>query len=321
MLDGVAVEIGADRVGSEALGQGLVRGRPGEAATTVPDVEPHAARSRSVRLRQDPAIVTEDARPGRGERVGQDVARTQAPQGRPDVRALGDVGHQPDAGQIGRLEGGVEGRRHVGAAGFAPEADLDPDDDVPMLGRDGGRLARARVAQVLQLPDDRRHEARRRHVDEGQDADRCGLDGVPPERAEVREAGRPGIDRGGHPATQVGHWVETVRTAVVPVAVQVDQPGGDQQACHVDLSVVGGRRDPASRRDRGDPSVLDQDIEGSVDTGSRVERATAVEDRSAHSPLLSGSARQVIRWTGRDRRDRTHRGEAAFRGAACPGAA
>ena len=75
-------------------------------------------------------------------------------EGRSDVGTLGDVGHQTDAGQIGRLQGGVERGGHVVAAGLAAETDLDPDDDVPMLQRDGGRLARARVPNVLELADD-----------------------------------------------------------------------------------------------------------------------------------------------------------------------
>ena len=49
------------------------------------------------------------------------------------------------------------------------------------------------------------------------------------------------------------------------------------------------------RRDRRDPSVLDDDIEGAVETGPRIEDAAAVEDRSGHATLLSRSARRVDR--------------------------
>ena len=232
-------------------------------------------------------------------------------EGGPDVGTLGDVGHQADAGKVGRLQRGVERGGHVVAAGLAAETDLDPDDDVPMLQRDGGRLARARVPNVLQLADDRRDQAGGRHVDERQHADRRGLDGVPAERPEVREAGGPGVDRGGHPAAQVGDRVQAVRAAVVPVAVQVDQAGQDEQARDVDAAVIGRGRHVHRPGDRRDPSVLDDDIEGAIETGRRIEDTAAVEDRSGHATLLSWAAHASIERARHTGRDRTHHREAA----------
>ena len=307
------MEVRADRVGPEPLGQRLRGGRPREAAAAVADVEPDAAARAA-------ACASGRTRPSSPRMPGPDAVKawvTMSPgrsrrEGGPDVGALGDVGHQRHAGQLGRLEGGVQRRGHVVAAGPAPEPDLDPDHDVPCSRDDRGRLARAGVPNVLELADDRRDQAGRRHVDERQHADRRGLDGVPAERPEVGEAGGPGVDGGGHPAAQVGDGVQAVRAAVVPVAVQVDQAGHDEQARDVDAAVIGrGAPRCRRRRDRRDPSVLDDDIEGAIETGAgsitrppwRIVRVTP------HScPVPRPPSIEPARHTGRDR---THHREAA----------
>ena len=148
-------------------------------------------------------------------------------------------------------------------------------------------------------------------MDERQHADRRGLDGVPAERAEVGEAGRPGVDRRRHPAPQVRDRVQAVRAAVVPVTVEVDEAGQHQQTRDVDATVIGRGHHVRRPGDRRDPSVLDDDVEGTVETGARVEDAAAVEDRSGHATLLSRSVRPSMNRTGRTGRDRTHHREAA----------
>ena len=58
------MQVGADRIGPEALGQGLRRGPPREAAAAVADVEADAPPTGVVGLRQDPAVVAAGS-PGR----------------------------------------------------------------------------------------------------------------------------------------------------------------------------------------------------------------------------------------------------------------
>ena len=59
------------------------------------------------------------------------------------------------------------------------------------------------------------------------------------------------------------------------------------------------------------PSVLDHDVEGAVETGSGIEDAAAVEDRSGHATLLSWAADASIEPARHTGRDRTQHREAA----------
>ena len=224
------MEVGADGIRGEALGQCLGGRLPREAAAAVSDVEAHAPPTGVVGLGQDPVVLAEDPRARRCEGVGHDVAGPQPGQHGAKVGALGDVGHQRRRGQLGGLERRVQGGLDVVPAGAGPQSDLDAGHDVEVIANDGRRLARARVADVLELTDHGRDQARRGDVDEGDDADRGGVDRVATELAEVREAGGAGIDRGGHAAAQVGRRVESVRAALVPMAVEVDQTGRHQAA-------------------------------------------------------------------------------------------
>jgi hypothetical protein len=309
------VEIRADRIGSQALREGLGRRFPREAAAPVTDVEPYAPGGGLVGFGQDPTVVVADPGARGGERVRQHVARPQPAQRGRDIRALGDVRHQGNPCELGSRQRSVEGCRHVDAARLAPEPDLDADRHVPMLADDRRSLARARVPKILQLAHDGRDQPGRGDVDVGQHADRRRLDRVPAERCEVREPGRSGIDGRRDAAAQVGDRVDAVRAAVVPVAVQIDEPGQDEQTGDVDQSVLAGRRLAGQclpgPRDRLDAPVVDDDIEDVIETGARVEDAAAMEDRSGHAALLSRFACRTIEPTGRFGRDRTHRRGAA----------
>ncbi len=225
------------------------------------DVEAHAPPTGVVGLRQDPVVVAEDPRARRREGVGHDVARAQAGQHGAKVGALGDVGHERRRGQLGGLERRVQGSVDVVPAGAAPEADLDAGHDVAVLANDGRGLARARIADVLELTDHGRDQACRGDVDEGDDPDRSGLDRVSAELAEVREAGRAGIDRRGHAAEQVGLRVEPVRAALVPVAVEIDQAGCDQQPSDILDARARLERTRARWFERHDPVALDREVE------------------------------------------------------------
>ncbi len=249
-FDRVAMEVGADGVGHQALGQRLVGRLPREASAAVTDIEPDAALRGAMRLRHDPAIAAADPRPRRGEGMGDDVARSHPLEGRRDVGAVRDVGHQRDAGEGRRLERRVERGRHVGPARLGPEADLHPDDDVAMVRDDRRGLARTRDTRmscssptsVVTRPAAATWRKARTRTG-------ARFDGVPAKRREVREAGRPGVDGGRHAAGEVDDRVDAVGARVGPVAVEVDQAGSHDQPRHVDDAVV-GRRAPPCRSGR-----------------------------------------------------------------------
>ena len=89
------------------------------------------------------------------------------------------------------------------------------------------------------------------------------------------------------------------------------RPGSDEQARDVDAAVIGRGRHVRRLGDRRDPSVLDDDIEGAIETGRRIEDTAAVEDRSGHATLLSWAAHASIERARHTGRDRTHHREAA----------
>ncbi len=287
------MEIGADGVGPNAFGERLVGGLPREASAAVADIEPDAALDRAMRLGQDPAVAAADPCPGRGERMGDDVARSHPLESRRDVSAVRDVGHQRDSGERRSLQRRVEGVRDVPAAGLRPEAHLHADQDVAMVRDDRRGLARPGQAHVVQLADQGRDQARGRDVEKGQHADGCRLDRVPAEGREVREAGGPRVDGRRHAAGQVDERVDAIRARVGPVTVEVDQAGRHDQPADVDHPVVGGWRHAAGRDDVGDPTSLDDDVTSIVDAGRRVDQPSTREDGPRHS------------------RDRTHHREAA----------
>jgi hypothetical protein len=282
-FDRVAMEIRADRVGDDPLRQRLVGGLPREASAAVPDVEADAPLRRPMGLGHDASITTAYPGSGRGEGMGEDVAGSHPLEGRPDVCAVGDVGHQRDTGKGRHLEGGVERRFYVRAARFGPEAHLDPNDDVAMVGDDRRRLARPGETHVVQLPDERRDEACGRDVEERQDVDRCRFDRVPTKCREVREAGRPRIDRGRDAAGEVDDRIDPVGACVRPVAMEVDQAGSHHQPRHVDHAVVGFRDDTVRWRDRRDPPLLGDKVTSVVDAGRRVDQPSTGEDGPRHS--------------------------------------
>ena len=167
------MEVGADRVGPEALVERLGRRRPTRSCRSrgrrrtgrradVPSWASGRSRPSSPRI-PGPDAVKAWVTTSPGRRRGS-AARTSAPSA---MWAISGV-----AGELGRLERRVQRRVDVVAACAGPEADLDPDHDVAVLGDDRRRLARPSVADVLQLADHGRDQARRRDVDECEDADR-----------------------------------------------------------------------------------------------------------------------------------------------------
>ena len=188
--------------------------------------------------------------------------------------------------------------------------------DVGVLGRDARGLAGPGVADVLELADERRHEAGRRHVEEREDAHGGRVDREASEDPEVREPRRARVDAGGDAAGEVDRRIDAVRRALEPVAVQVDQPGRDEQPGDILDRIVRARLERPGFRDGGDPPVVDGDVAQRIDRVRGIQDPSAAAGSSASPAHLRGSrgCRTIRPLTGRKRRVRG-RVDAGLRGA------
>ena len=165
------VEVGADRVRPEAVGQRGLRGPPGEAPGAVADVEADAAGACLAGGGHDPPAVGEDpARIPAGVGMGDDVVRAQAVERLLDVeRRAADVDHDRQARRPAGLERPVQARQPVRAGEHLRHAHLEPHDDVGVGPRHGRGPLRIGEAQVVQLAEERVDLAGRADVEVGED--------------------------------------------------------------------------------------------------------------------------------------------------------
>ena len=284
-FDRIAMEIGADRVGHEALGERLVGGRPREAPAAVADIEPDAAFGRAMRLRpgsgrRSPRIPVPDAvkawvttSPGR---IRSRAVGTSAPS---EMWAI--------SGTPARVA--ASSAASSAAATFAPQGSVPRRTFTPTMtsrwSRDDRRgLARAGVAHVVQLADERRDQARGRHVEEGQDADgrrsrSCAGGTTRSSRSRSsRRRSRSSRRPPGWPPGR-GH------TGCRRTSGRGGRSGRASPArpADVDEPVVGRRRHAAARRPRPRSARLDDDVAEAVDAGRRVDQPSTREDDPRHS--------------------------------------
>ena len=216
----------------------------------VADVEHHAALLRRPDLAPHAPVGAEHLLGVAVEDVRGDVTRVQLVEdlGERDGR-VGDVHHETDAGQVGRLPRPPERLSRVGLVPLpcraVGDADLDADDERPVLGRGPRRLLDLGEVDVRQLGHDPvDHEPGRADVQERVDTRPVGRDHVV---AEPGERHPPGAPRVHHRGDAVGQrrliGVAADIEAVVDVGVDVDQPRGHEGAGRVDhLGPLAGQR-------------------------------------------------------------------------------
>src|SRR5262249_55430034 len=153
-FDREAVDVARDAVGKEPGIEHRPRRPEAERAAAVADIEYDAALARRHHLLTHPATrLVGRVRVG-AEAVGEDVALAQGREHLvPARRRIVEMGHDRQPRLLGDLERHVERRYAGGAAGAAPDPDLDADDEIAILFGDPSAFAEIEQTDVGALAD------------------------------------------------------------------------------------------------------------------------------------------------------------------------
>ena len=285
-MDVAQVQVGADGIGGEAVGDGALPGAKPEAALAVTQIKVDAPIPSLAHVVMDPPVVVEH-RKMTGEDVGVNVPRAKLLEDEIGIGSFGGTGieihHRGHAAQGAGLDGLLHrgpGRVVVVEGLAAPVVGgLDADDHVTVGGGGGCRVRGVEVGDHLL----RTAHAGGRDVDVGQDAADGRVDQAGAEVLKFQVAGGAGVDAGGDTLFQeMGIGVEGIEPVArfssagpVGVEVYVDDAGSDQLVANIDQ--VAGFLVSNGLGDCRDAPVLYGDVSDAVDLVGWIDNATALE--------------------------------------------
>ena len=279
------MEVAGYRAGQEALRHSRFGDFEREAALAVPDIQQNALIAGLACFRLDLSVAVDN--PGfvlveavcqdiAGAHFGEDLCQAQGP-------GIG-VDHEWQTCGIGDLACPLETFLSVVAHELRGQTDLDPHDVVAVLLAHPDGALDIGIPNVRELSHASAQHALRRDVEEGLDPRGAHVDHVLLEpRKGVGSGGPRVVDRRGAPGHAMGIGLDAVmRHAPVDVDVQIDQARRHQLACGLDDRFRLFLEDLL--RDRGNASIGDGDVPGSV------EALCGVDQRGpAYEEIVAGS--------------------------------
>ena len=294
----VGVEIGADDVCGESLGQRLLGHLVVKAAAAVTQVEEHALLPRLPGLGDHPAVRAQDGVAMALVAVGGDIARPQERQHLGQGHARADVHHDRSAGQLGGFHGQAQWLDPVLPYLRAALAHLDAHAGFrPVVDHKSGTLGIS-VAQILHLGQRPEAQAGAGDVHKGEDLGARRLDNVLLEAREVDPARAAGVHDRGHPGGQTERvgFDAPGGDAGVHVGVDVHPAGGENLAGQIE-ALAGRLDDPLGHGH--DRPLVDGHVPHPVQVLRRVHHGGARQDQIVWHGISSLSSLMFGRIPGR----------------------